>query len=93
MQNTPILNVEDTKYLEIQIDRHVTWKKRVDAVIKKVSHAIGLLKHVKNSLPRHLLKNLYASTVEPHLRYCSSVWGCCSGTELDKLQKLQKPGC
>ena len=27
--------------------------------------------------------------MEPHLRYCSLVWGCCSGTELDKLQKWQ----
>ena len=89
MQNTPILNVEDTKYLGIQIDWNVTWKKHADAVIKKVSRAIGLLKHVKNFLPRHLLKNLYVSIVEPHLRYCSSVWGCCSGTEIDKLQKLQ----
>ena len=34
MQNTPILNVEDTKYLGIQIDRHLTWKKHVDAVIE-----------------------------------------------------------
>ena len=54
MQNTPILTVEDTKYLEIQIDRHPTWKKHVDAVIKKVSRAIGLLKHAKNFLPQHL---------------------------------------
>ena len=35
------------------------------------------------------LKNLFVSKVEPHLKYCSSVWGCCDGTELDKLRKLQ----
>ena len=58
MQNTPILNAEDTKYLRIQIDKHLTWKKHVDVVIKKVSRAIGILKRVKNFLPLLLLKNL-----------------------------------
>ena len=69
MQNTPLLNVEDTNYLGIQIDKHLTWKKHVDAVIKKVSRVIGLLKHAKKVLPQHLLKNLYVSIVEHHLRY------------------------
>ena len=36
MQNTPILNVEDGKYLGIQIDRHLTWKKHADPVKTKV---------------------------------------------------------
>ena len=89
MHNTPILTVEDTKYLGIQIDRHLTWKKHVDAVIKKVSRAVGLLKHIKNFLSQHLLRNLYVSIVEPRLGYCSTVWGCCGGTELHKLQNLQ----
>ena len=66
MQNTPILNAEDAKYFRIQIDRHLTLKKHVDAVIKKVSRAISLLKHVKNFLPQHLLKNLCVSIVEPY---------------------------
>ena len=79
--------------LGIQIDRHLTWKKHVDAAIKKVFRAVGLLKHVKNFLPQHLLKNLYVSIVEPPLRYCSSVWGCCGGKELVKLQILQKQDC
>ena len=89
IQNTPILTVKDTKYLGIQIYRHLPWKRHVDALIKKVLRAIGLLKHVKDVLPQHLLKYLYVSIVEPHLRNCSSVWGCCSRMELDKLQKLQ----
>ena len=35
------------------------------------------------------LEELYRSTVEPHVRYCSSIWGCCSTTDIDTLQKLQ----
>ena len=70
MPNTPIFYA--TKYLGIQIDRYLTLEKHVDAVIKKVSHAVGLQKRFKNCIPPHLLKNVYASIVELHLRYCSS---------------------
>ena len=32
---------------------------------------------------------LYTGIVEPHLRYCCSVWGCAGSTEINQLQKLQ----
>ena len=35
------------------------------------------------------LINLYRSIIEPHFRYCCSVWGCCSSTDKNRLQKLQ----
>ena len=31
----------------------------------------------------------YSSIVEPHFRYCYSVWGCCGKTDIDQLLKLQ----
>ena len=32
---------------------------------------------------------MYRGIVEPHLRYCCSVWGACGGAGLQVLQKLQ----
>ena len=32
---------------------------------------------------------MYTGIVEPHFRYCCSVWGCCGLTEINQLQKLQ----
>ena len=32
---------------------------------------------------------LYRGIVGPHFRYCCSVWGCASKTEVTQLQKLQ----
>ena len=32
---------------------------------------------------------LYRSLIEPYFRYCCPVWGSCSASALDKLQKLQ----
>ena len=31
----------------------------------------------------------YRGIVEPHLRYCCSVWGCCSESKSSSLQKIQ----
>ena len=40
-------------------------------------------------LPQETLKTLYKGIVEPHFRYCCSVWCCASLNELNQLQKLQ----
>ena len=42
------------------------------------------------SFYHNILKNLYISITEPHFRYCSSVWGCCSTTYINRLQKPHK---
>ena len=59
----------------------------MDTISRKVSSAIGVWKHTKQFLPQNILKNLYRSIVEPHFRYCSSVWGCCCTTDINRLQK------
>ena len=32
---------------------------------------------------------MYLGTVEPHIRYCCSVWGCAGDTILQKFQNIQ----
>ena len=55
----------------------------------KVSRAIGFLKHAKKFVPKETLIQMYRGIVEPHFRYCCSVWGSCGETRLRALQKLQ----
>ena len=67
--------VQKTKYLGVQIDCSLDWKEQIKAVSTKVS--------------RTSLKTLYTGVVEPHFRYCCSVWGCAGSTEINQPQKLQ----
>ena len=67
--------VQKTKYLGVQIDCNLDWKEQIKAVSTKVSRAIGFLRHAKSFLPVASLKTLYTGIVEPHFRYCCSVWG------------------
>ena len=64
-------------------------------MVQKVKH---LEVHVDSSLdlteeikviPDSSLKSLYFSIIEPHFRYCCSVWGCSGANTLLELQKLQ----
>ena len=40
-------------------------------------------------MPKESLTLLYKKLVEPYFRYCSSAWGKCRASLIDKLQKLQ----
>ena len=77
--------VQKTKYLGVQIDNSLDWKEQIKTVSSKVSRAIGFLKHAKSYLPEETLRTMYTGIVEPHLRYCCSVWGCCGVTEINQL--------
>ena len=80
---------QKTKYPGVQIDCCLNWKEQIKAVSTKVSRAIGFLRHAKSFLPQASLKTLYTGIVEPHFRYCCSVWVCAGSTDTNQLQKLK----
>ena len=71
--------VGNVKYLGVQIDRHLAWDEHIQFVRSKVSRAIGFLKYAKKLLPQDTRCKMYRCIVEPHLRYCCSVWGHVGG--------------
>ena len=81
--------LQKVKYLGIQVNNILDWKEQVKAISSKLSKALGLLKHAKDFVPESSLGSLYLSIVEPHFRYCCSMWGCCDSNTLLQLQKLQ----
>ena len=81
--------VKKTKCLGVQIDCSLDWKEQTKAVSNRISRAVGFLRHAKSFLPKETLQTLYTGIVEPHFRYCCSVWGCAGLTEINQLQKLE----
>ena len=77
------------KYLGVHIDNKLKWKNHIKAVASKVTRAIAMIRHSKKLLPKHTLKILYQGLVEPHFRFCCSVWGACGVTTRCTLEKLQ----
>ena len=73
IRDNELERIQKTKYLGVQIDNSLIWKKHIKTVSTKVSKAIGFLKHAKNLLPQEKLKILDTCIVEPHFRNCCSV--------------------
>ena len=65
------------------------WDEHTKALSSKISRFLGFLKYAKKLLPKHTLSQMYRGIVEPHFRYCCSVWGNCGDSRLSMLQKLQ----
>ena len=84
IKGTGLDTVTNTRYLGVNIDSSLDWKEHIKAISSKVSRAIGFLNHAKGFLPQDTLKTFYTGSVEPHFRYCCSVWGCCRKTDLNQ---------
>ena len=47
-----------------------------------------MLEYPKRYRRLHTIQRTYNNIVDPHLRYCCSVWGCAGDSIIKKLQKL-----
>ena len=88
--NESLQRVEETKFLGIIIDQHLTWKKHIDYVANKVIKISGILCKVRFYISLPLLKVLYNSLIYPCLHYGNIVWANTYPTRLEKIFKLQK---
>ena len=82
--------VEESKFLGIVIDQHLTWKNHIDYITKKILRITGLLCRIRFYVNQTHLKMLYNTLIYPYLHYGNIVWGNNYPTRLDKLFKLQK---
>ena len=82
----PITQVSTVKCLGVHIDENLAWECRINELSKKIAPGISAIRY---SVPYETLLSIYKSLVQPHLDYCSSVWGSCSKSLFQKLQKLQ----
>ena len=81
---------DNTKFLGVIIDKHLTWYDHVSTVSSKVSKAVGIMFKLSRFLPPRVLLTLYNSLVLPYLYYCNVVWGHACSSYLQKLYILQK---
>ena len=76
-------------YLGIEVDETLSWQTQVDTMVKKVSAGLGVLKKVRDLVPRQTLVRIYEALVLAYFDYCSEVWGSLGKRLSNRLQKLQ----
>ena len=84
-----IRRTKKVKYIGVILDEQLTWRDHIDYISTKIKRNIGAIKRIRISLPKEYLDMLYKTIVEPHFRYCNTVWGHCGDTLLNRLQALQ----
>ena len=83
--------VKQVKNLGLITDekKNLTWDHHVNYISQKMKRNLGILKRMSKTLPTESLCIPYKTLIEPHIRYCSIVWGNCGEALNDKLQILQ----
>ena len=85
-----IKQVHETKFLGVIIDDKLSWKPHIAYLENKLKCCIGILKHVRDNVPKRFHKSLYHTLFESHLAYGISVWGGANNCDLEALYLLQK---
>jgi len=78
----------ETKNLGIIFDRTLSWDSHVSLVTKRCFGILAGLSHLKHCLPASVLTTLVNALVLSQVRYCLSVYGNGTSTNLSRIQKI-----
>ena len=78
-----------TKYLVVLIDKHLVFKGHIKILKQKLNKANGILGKLRHHLPSDILKRVYYSLFDTHLRYACQVWGQSNSDILVMVQRAQ----
>ena len=85
-----ITEVSESKFLGVIVDNKLSWQSHIKYISGKVSKNLAILRYLRYSFPKHILKNLYLTLVLPYYMYCNIIWGSAYKTTLRPLFILQK---
>ena len=88
IDNVELARQDSVKYLRVEIDKELTWRKHTDKVSRTCLAKLAAIRRAEAYLAS-ILKMLYKSFVMPHLDYCSVVWSHCGVTQSNKLEHVQ----
>ena len=82
--NVNINRVYVTKFLGIQIDAQLNWKKHIEYINKKLCKCTAILLKVRKVLHNNCLINFYYTFAYPYFIYCNNIWGNTYPTVISK---------
>ena len=88
--NTILEQKSECKFLGIIIDDDISWKAHINHISNKISKTIALLRYLRYTFPKHILKTLYMTLIYPYFNYCNIIWGAADPTAINPINLLQK---
>ena len=84
-----ILPVDSHKHLGVTFTSSAKWSQHIDNLCKTALKEINGLRKLKYLLSRSALNRIYCTFILPLLEYACEVWGGCSKTDEEKLERVQ----
>ena len=88
--DTVLEQKSECKFLGIIIDDDISWKAHINHISNKTSKTIALLRYLRYTFPKHILKTLYMTLIYPYFNYCNIIWGAADLTVIEPLNLLHK---
>lgn len=82
--------VRVVKSLGVLLEEHMSWNDQLEAVLNKLSKAVGIMCKFRFFLPQKIKLLLYNSLFLPCLTYSYLVWGTTTKSNIEKLLRIQK---
>ena len=76
------------KNLSVTMDRHLNYQSHIDKLVQKCNGVLIALSHTKHTMPKTLLKHIVEALAVSIVRYCISIYGTCTDTQLHRVQKV-----
>ena len=83
-------SVANEKVLGVRIDNNLTWSIHINFIAKKISSNLWLLSKLKDYLSTEHRVQFFKTYIQPHIDYCSTIWGGTSQYNLNRIYRLQK---
>jgi ribonuclease P/MRP protein subunit RPP40 len=88
--NNELIKLEhEIKYLGVILDDKLNLNENLNYVIRKMAKKVNVLYRTADKLNKEQKLQIYKTTIEPHINYCSSVLFLSNETEMNRLQKDQ----
>ena len=88
LQDAPLSQVRDCRYLGIQLDQCLKWDAHVLNLCEKFASKLSVLNKLRSILSKEMLSRQYLLCIQPCIDYAISVWGTCSKQLKDMITRL-----
>ena len=90
LNNTELEAPKQSTFLGVIIDNKLSWKSHITHISNKISKSIAILRILRYSFPKQIMRMIYMSLIFSHINYCNLIWGSAHKTTLEPLFRLQK---
>ena len=92
--NNNVSQTYSQKHLGVILDFKLTFEEHLNNVLAKVNKAVGLLRKLRNILPRTTLVTIYKAFIRPHLDYGDVLYDQAFNNSFkEKLESFQYNAC